>query len=49
MLHVRREIKETVHLQNLNCLASLRTKVIPSPVSLEAFQRRKKADAPFEG
>ena len=39
MLHVRREIKETVHLQNLNCLASLRTKVIPGPVSSEAIQR----------
>lgn len=42
MLHVRRESEETVHLQNLNCLASLRTKVIPGPVSSEAIQRRKR-------
>lgn len=35
MLHARRRIKKTVHLQNLNCLASLRTKVIPASVNFE--------------
>ena len=31
---------ETVHLQNLNCFASLRTKVIPASVSSEDTQMR---------
>ncbi len=30
---------ETVHLQNLNCLASLRTKVIPASVSSRDIQQ----------
>ena len=31
---------ETVHLQNLNCLASLRTKVMPARVSSERARRK---------
>ena len=36
----RRMIHETVHLQNLNCLASLRTKVMPVQISSERNWRK---------
>lgn len=40
-LHTRRGNNGTIHLQNLNCLASLRTKVMPASVSFEAIQRKR--------
>ena len=36
----KRVIYETVHLQNLNCLASLRTKVMPVQISSERHWRK---------
>ena len=36
----RRMIHDTVHLQNLNCLASLRTKVMPVHISSERNWRK---------